>query len=130
MIKWIDAQKDGLPNFRIHGFHTGRKVAVRRKDGSEQVTLYHGYGLFGDRGCSMLEHFEDITHWRPHMALRIYRVGIKTSPVEYRLVRASSQAQAIKFVERGMFTCKVPTQDELIELLNAGVKVESVNVQP
>lgn len=59
---WIEInQISDLPNFQEYGFHTGKKVEVRRDDGSEEVTIYQGYGLFGN-GLSM---FNTATHWRP-----------------------------------------------------------------
>ncbi len=62
MTDWREIKTQGLPDFREHGFHTGRKVEVRRASGIEEVTIYQGYGLFGD-GLNM---FDDATHWRPH----------------------------------------------------------------
>lgn len=59
---WISAS-DEPPDFLEYGFHTGRKVEVRRADGSEQITIYQGFGLFGEGGMEAL--FEDVTHWRP-----------------------------------------------------------------
>lgn len=41
------------------GFHTDRLVEVRFADGSEEETIYQGYGLFGYG-----DGFE-ATHWRP-----------------------------------------------------------------
>lgn len=62
MTDWIkiESAKD-LPSFVEYGFQTGKKVEVRRLYGSEEVTIYQGYGLFGN-GLSM---FEPCTHWRP-----------------------------------------------------------------
>lgn len=63
MSEWIEIDEEGgLPDFREYGFHTGKKVDVRHLDGSEEVTIYQGYGLFGS-GLAMFEH---VTHWRPH----------------------------------------------------------------
>lgn len=47
------------PDFRKHGFHTGRKVEVRFSDGKEELMIYQGYGMFGK------DNREDVTHWRP-----------------------------------------------------------------
>lgn len=58
---WIEIAKGGLPDFTKYGFHTGLKVEVRHLDGSEELTIYQGHGLFGN-GLSM---FEPCTHWRP-----------------------------------------------------------------
>lgn len=41
-----------------------------------------------------------------------------------RLVRASSQAQALRHASRGDYTVDVPTQDELVTALTSGTKVE------
>lgn len=60
MTDWIKLD-DEEPDFRIYGFHTGKKVEVRKDDGTEEVTIYQGYGLFGN-GKSM---FDAVTHWRP-----------------------------------------------------------------
>ena len=60
MSDWKEIKKEGLPNFIIYGFHTGKKLMVRSIDGSETETIYQGYGLFGN-GISM---FDGYTHWR------------------------------------------------------------------
>lgn len=60
MTDWREIEKDGLPDFKEYGFHTGKKVMVRRADGLEEETIYQGYGLFGN-GISM---FNDATHWK------------------------------------------------------------------
>lgn len=44
MTEWIT---DGVPNFCVHGFHTGRKVKFKLSDGQEVVDIYQGYGIFG-----------------------------------------------------------------------------------
>lgn len=44
MTDWIT---DGVPNFCVHGFHTGRKVKFKLSDGREIVDIYQGYGIFG-----------------------------------------------------------------------------------
>lgn len=59
MSEWID-RRDFLPNFNVHGFHTGRKVEFRLPDGSEHVGIYQGYGIFG-AGTGRW----GVTHWRP-----------------------------------------------------------------
>lgn len=56
---WKDLNADP-PDFRIYGFHTGKKVRYRRTDGSEHVGVYQGYGLFG------ADAWADITHWMPY----------------------------------------------------------------
>ena len=47
------------PDFRLFGFHTKSRVEVRFSDGTELVTFYGGYGMFGP------DNREDVTHWRP-----------------------------------------------------------------
>lgn len=60
-LGWVPVS-EGMPDFKVHGFHTGRTVMVRRIDGSEEETIYQGYGLFGN-GISM---FLPVTHWKPN----------------------------------------------------------------
>lgn len=72
---WSCVDTDGLPDFRIFGFHTGRMVQVRRANGTESVEKYHGYGMFGK------EMFEDVTHWRPNAELT-GSAQLKTLPKE------------------------------------------------
>ena len=57
------------------------------------------------------------------MNTRIYLVTdvADSSPV---LVKASSPAQALRHVTEGMFTVKVPTQDELVAAIEGGAVVE------
>jgi hypothetical protein len=43
------------------------------------------------------------------------------------LVRAQNVAQAIRHVAHPMFSAKVASQDELIELTEAGVKVQEAS---
>lgn len=50
-----------LPDFRLYGFHTNTKFKVVRKDGEEQIAIYHGYGLFSKENSSEL--FNDIISW-------------------------------------------------------------------
>lgn len=62
-------------------------------------------------------------------AERIYvvnQVG-KDAP---RLVRAVHQAAALRHVAADLLCVAVASQDDLVELLGAGVKVESVKPQP
>lgn len=60
-------------------------------------------------------------------ANRIYTVTEANEPGQRgsvrHLVRASSQAQAIRHVVSEKFTADVATPDELVELCSAGVKV-------
>jgi hypothetical protein len=57
---------------------------------------------------------------------RIYRISEINSPAGKlcALVRAGTQAQAIRHVVRNRFSADVATQDDLVGLLSAGVKVE------
>lgn len=62
---------------------------------------------------------------------RIYVVrdqdGQADSAANTRLVKASSQAQAIGHVVRARYTAGVAKQDELVRLMGAGVKVEEAS---
>jgi len=58
------------------------------------------------------------------MTTRIYYVSGADKP---RLVRASSQAQAINHVVRNQYTASVATQINLVELLGKGVVVETAS---
>ena len=55
---------------------------------------------------------------------RIYTV--KGTDGTTRLVKAVSQPQAIHHVAKSMFSASIPTPDELIELVKAGVDVEEI----
>ena len=55
-------------------------------------------------------------------ATRIYAVTVEGK--HKKLVRAASQAAAIRHVAKPMFAADVATQDELVELAGKGVKVE------
>lgn len=62
-------------------------------------------------------------------ATRIYKVSSKvhTEPLAaHRLIRATSQAQALALVASD-FTVSVATQEELLELRDKGVNVETAN---
>jgi len=54
---------------------------------------------------------------------RIYLVQ-DTETKSNALVRAANQAQAIRHVARNRLSVTVASQDDLVELLAAGVKVE------
>lgn len=58
------------------------------------------------------------------MSKRIYRV---ISANGDKLVRASSQAQAIRHVVTNTYTAKVATQDDLISMLESGMKVDDAS---
>lgn len=53
---------------------------------------------------------------------RIYTV--KGTDGSKRLVKAVSQPQAIHHVAKSMFSASIPSPDELVELVKAGVEVE------
>ncbi len=46
-----------------------------------------------------------------------------------RLVRANSRTSALKHVVRDTLTVELATQDDLVRLLGAGVKVEAANAE-
>lgn len=54
------------------------------------------------------------------MTTRIYRV---TSQHGDKLVRATSQAQAIRHVVATDYTAKVATQDDILSMVESGCKV-------
>ena len=58
-------------------------------------------------------------------AQRIYLVTIGAND---RLVRASSQSQALYHVARDIASVKVATQDMLVSCMENGVKVESAGI--
>lgn len=60
------------------------------------------------------------------MSLRIYRV-INTETAAEHLVRASSQAQAIRHVVKETYRAAVAGPETLVELLTAGVKVQDAS---
>ena len=55
-------------------------------------------------------------------ATRIYLVN---GPTGSRLVKATVASQAITHVAKDEFTAKVASQDDLVEALSNGVKVET-----
>ena len=55
-------------------------------------------------------------------AQRIYLVN---GPTGSRLVKATIASQAITHVAKSSFSAKVASQDDLVEALNNGIKVES-----
>lgn len=54
-------------------------------------------------------------------ATRIYLVN---GPTGTRLVKASVASQAISHVAKSAFSAKVASQDDLVEALSEGIKVE------
>jgi len=63
--------------------------------------------------------------WSLIMASRIYVVG---SPSGIRLVNAITRQQAIAHVAHSIINAHVASQMDLVELLSAGLTVESVKV--
>lgn len=61
------------------------------------------------------------------MSQRVYLVKGND---QFRLVKASTKAQAVGFVARNMFTASVAKQDELIEALTSGLTVEIAQEEP
>ena len=57
------------------------------------------------------------------MTTRIYLVT-DTETNKHRLIRASNQAQAIKYVASTRFDIEVAGQDDLVSLLTHGIPVE------
>ena len=61
-------------------------------------------------------------------ATKIYAVYDTNAPDQHvRLIKAKHQARAIHHVIGPRFKAEVPSQDQLVELIGAGVKVESAN---
>ena len=59
---WHKIPYQGLPDFRVYGFHTGKTVEVRQNGTQETKRVkYLGYGEFGGFG----ETLKNVTHWRP-----------------------------------------------------------------
>ena len=54
---------------------------------------------------------------------RIYAVTNKETGFEH-LIRAANRGEAIRHAARNQFSVEVATQDQLVELVAAGVKVE------
>jgi len=52
------------------------------------------------------------------------RLYVVRESAKVRLIEASNVAQEIRFVALQVFTASVATQQELVELMTAGVKVE------
>lgn len=55
---------------------------------------------------------------------RIYKVVDLTDDSKPHLVRANTAAQAVRYVVRSQFRAYVATQDDLVDGLTAGTKVE------
>ena len=63
------------------------------------------------------------------MAQRIYIVKNNTTGLT-RLIRASVVSQAIAHAAKQEFEAHVATQDELVDGLNAGIKIENPGIGP
>ena len=53
------------------------------------------------------------------------RIYIVSGPTGIRLVRASVPAQAITHVAKQSFSASIASQDDLVEALSNGIKVET-----
>lgn len=64
------------------------------------------------------------------MAQRIYLVnGDIGATVEPRLIKASTKQQAISFAAQSLLSAKVASQDDLVEALSNGIKVEAYGAE-
>ncbi len=52
-----------LPDFTIHGFHTGRKIRYQSRTGKWYEGIYQGWGIFGS-GAQELQQ-DDVIAWEP-----------------------------------------------------------------
>jgi hypothetical protein len=59
------------------------------------------------------------------MSQRIYLVGSIDPSIPSRLVKASAPSQAIAYVAKQLLSVKVASQDDLVNALTQGVKVET-----
>ena len=53
------------------------------------------------------------------------RIYIVSGPTGTRLVKAAVASQAITHVAKSAFSAKVASQDDLVEAVSSGIKVES-----
>lgn len=59
------------------------------------------------------------------MGQRIYLVnGDIGATVEPRLIKASTKQQAVSFAAQSLLSARVASQDDLVEALSNGIKVE------
>jgi hypothetical protein len=63
------------------------------------------------------------------MSTRIYLV-FDTATLKKRLVRSANAAQAVRHVVKSRFEVGVAGQNELVALLQDGVRVEDINEEP
>lgn len=68
-ITWIGVD-DALPNFKTHGFHTGKEFYVRDVHGKGFVAHYEGYGIWGYKGKIL----PNISHWRHKIENEEYKI--------------------------------------------------------
>lgn len=61
------------------------------------------------------------------MSTRIYKVS---SGKYVRLVRASNQHQALRHVATDVYTTRVATQNDIVECMQLGLKVEDASSEP
>jgi hypothetical protein len=59
------------------------------------------------------------------MSQRIYLVGSNDPSIPSRLVKATTPSQAIAYVAKQILNVKVASQDDLVNALTQGVKVET-----
>jgi hypothetical protein len=59
------------------------------------------------------------------MSQRIYLVGSNDPSIKNRLVKANAPSQAIAYVAKQLLSVKVASQDDLVNALTQGVKVET-----
>lgn len=65
------------------------------------------------------------------MTTRIYVVSnLDRDPIEHRLVRAATSAQAINHVTKRRYIAEVAKQQTLLDLRDAGIAVETAGVDP
>lgn len=57
---------------------------------------------------------------------RIYAVNVRLFAGSPRLIRATSAAEAFRFIADEMITAELASQDALIEAVTKGIKVEDV----
>lgn len=58
-------------------------------------------------------------------ASRIYIVGSSDPVFPVRLVKASIRQQALSHVAQSLFTVRVASQDDLVNALGKGIKIEN-----
>lgn len=60
---------------------------------------------------------------------RIYRISDVHAKHPDRLVEASTRSQAVRHVADDVFNSRVATQDDLVELVGKGAKVEKASTE-